>query len=173
MKIIENTDVFPPRKHYAEVEPKFFNFTKTCRVLPATYFNEPNTIFWLKAQFAPGDKKTFPNGGFEVYGPEGSTHNFELDQVIVHPYHLRMMKYFSKTENTVKEKVINVMGNGKRGRPKMDPSLKKNQGPYIPTGGQRGRKRMSDEDRATRDAKLAVKKSNSSGKRGRPKKQTS
>ena len=65
------------------------------------------------------------------------------------------------------------MGNGKGGRPKMDPSLKKNQGPYVPTGRQRGRKRMSDEDRATRDAKLAVKKSNSSGKRGRPKKQTS
>ena len=172
MKIIENTDVFPPRKHYAEVEPKFFNFTKTCRVLPATYFNEPNTIFWLKAQFAPGEKRTFPNGGFEVYGPEGSTHNFDLDQVVVHPYSLRMMKYFSKSEGTVKDKVVKIMGNGgKRGRPKIDPLLKKTLLTYVPTGGKKGRKRMSDEDRAIRDAKVAAKKVGSTGKKGRPRKQ--
>ena len=172
MKVIIDTNVFPPRKYYVEVEPKFTEFTKSCRVLPTTYFDEPNTMFFLKAKYAPGDKKTFPNGGFEIYGPEGSTHSFDLDQVIVHPYCLRMMKYFSKTKNTVKEKIINIMGNGKRGRPRknVEGHIKPT---YVPTGGQRGRKRMSDEDRATRDVKLATKKSNSSGKRGRPKTQTS
>ena len=171
MKVEENINVFPPRKFYVEVEPKFVEFTKSCRVLPVTYFNEPNTMFTLKARYLPGEKRTFPNGGFEVYGPEGSTYNYELDQVVVHPYQFRMMKYFSKTENTVKDKVIKVVGNGKRGRPKIDPSLKKTLPTYVPTGGKKGRKRMSDEDRAIRDAKVAAKKANSTGKKGRPRKQ--
>lgn len=173
MKIEENVDVFPPRKHYVEVEPKFTEFTKSCRVLPVTYFDEPNTVFFLKAKYLPGEKRTFPNGGFEVYGPEGSTHNFELDQVVVHPYSLRMMKYFSKTEGTVKEKIVKIMGEGgKRGRPrtKSEDYVKP---VYVPTGGKKGRKRMSDEDRAIRDAKVAAKKVGSTGKKGRPRKQVS
>jgi hypothetical protein len=172
MKIEENVDVFPPRKYYMEVEPKFTEFTQSCRVLPVTYFDEPNTIFFLKAKYLPGEKRTFPNGGFEVYGPEGSTHNFDLDQVIVHPYSLRMMKYFSKSEDIVKDKVIKIMGNGgKRGRPRVN--LEGHIKPaYVPTGGKKGRKKMSDEDRATRDAKLAEKKSKGTGRKGRPQKQT-
>ena len=171
MQIEINNECFPPRKHYVEVEPKFVEFTKSCRVLPVTYFDEPNTVFFLKARYLPGEKRTFPNGGFEVYGPEGSTHNFELDQVVVHPYSLRMMKYFSKTEGTVKDKVIKVMGNGgKRGRPRKN--LEGHVKPaYVPTGGKKGRKRMSDEDRAIRDAKVAAKKVGGTGKKGRPRKQ--
>ena len=165
MKIEQNDDVFPPRKFYVELEPKFLNFTKDCRVLPVTYFEEHNTVFHLKAKFEPGEKRTFPNGGFEVYGPEGSTHNFDLDQVMVHPFHLRMARFFSKKENTVKEKIVNIMGNGKRGRPKTRPEGFEAPA-YVPTGGKRGRKPMSDEDRVIRDAKLANKKP-SSGKRGR------
>jgi hypothetical protein len=65
MKVIIDTNVFPPRKYYVEVEPKFTEFTESCRVLPTTYFDEPNTMFFLKAKYAPGDKKTFTNGGFE------------------------------------------------------------------------------------------------------------
>ena len=171
MEIKENVDVFPPRKYYVGVEPKFVDFTKSCRVLPVTYYGEPNTMFTLKAKYMPGEKITFPNGGFEVYGPEGSTHNFDLDQVVVHPYSLRMMKYFSKSEGIVKDKVIKIMGNGgKRGRPrtKLEGHVKPT---YVPTGGKRGRKRMSDEDRAIRDAKVAAKKIGGTGKKGRPRKQ--
>jgi hypothetical protein len=173
MKIEENINVFPPQKYYVEVEPKFNEFTKSCRVLPVTYFEEPNTVFILKAKYLPGEKRTFPNGGFEVYGPEGSTHNFELNQVVVHPYELRMMKYFSKSQNIVKDKVVKVMGNGgKRGRPRTN--VKGHVKPvYVPTGGKKGRKRMSDEDRATRDAKVAAKKVGGTGKKGRPRKQVS
>ena len=141
MKIEENVNVFPPQKYYVEVEPKFNEFTKSCRVLPVTYFEEPNTMFILKAKYLPGEKRTFPNGGFEVYGPEGSTHNFDLNQVVVHPYELRMMKYFSKSQNIVKDKVVKVMGNGgKRGRPRT-----KSEGHvkpiYVPTGGKKRQKK--------------------------------
>lgn len=173
MKIIEDTSVFPPRKHFVDVDPKFQQFTKGCRVLPAVYFEEPNINFVLKAQYAPGDKPSFPNGGFEVYGPEGSTYNYELDQVVVHPYHLRLMKYFSKNENVDKEKVVRVVGNGKRGRPKVDPSLKKTLPKYVPTGGKRGRKPLDPEVKAAREAAMLEKRKNSNGKRGRPKKQSS
>ena len=166
MKVEIDELVFPPRKFFTELEPKFLNFTKDCRVLPATYFEEYNTAFHLKAMYAPGEKKTFPNGGFEIYGPEGTVHNFDLDQVIVHPFHLRMARFFSKKDNVVKEKIVNIMGNGKRGRPSIDPSLRKIQGPYVPTGGKRGRKALSDEERMERDAKKSTKKS-VTGKRGR------
>jgi len=170
MKIEEDNTLFPPRKYYAETEEKFTAFTPNCRVLPANYFNEYNTFFTLKARYEPGENKFFPKGGFEIIHSEGGTYNYYLDEVIIHPFHLGMRRFFTKSENIVKDKVTNL-NPGKRGRPKIDPLLKKNQGPYVPTGKQRGRKRMSDEDRATRDAKLAVKKSTSSGRRGRPKKQ--
>ena len=173
MKVIENTDVFPPRKHFEDVEPKFTEFTKGCRVLPAVYFEEPNIFFTLKARYEPGEKSSFPNGGFEVYGPEGSKYHYELDQVVVHPYQFRMMKYFSKSENTTKDKVIRVVGNGKRGRPKIDPSLKKTLPTYVPTGGKRGRKPMDPALKAAKEAEMAAKKAKGTGKRGRPKKQVS
>ena len=173
MKVEIDTNVFPPRKCFVDVEPKFFDFTKSCRVLPSTYFDEPNVTFTLKARYRPGEKSTFPNGGFEVYGPEGAVHNFELDQLVVHPFHFRMTKYFSKTEGTVKEKVVKIMGDGgKRGRPRVNTENQVKQA-YVPTGGKKGRKRMSDEDRAIRDSKLAAKKVGSTGKKGRPKKQVS
>ena len=169
MKVVENTDVFPPRKHFTEVEQKFTEFTKGCRVLPASYFEEPNTHFVLKARYEPGDKASFPNGGFEVYGPEGSVHNFELDQVVVHPFQLRMMKYFQKTEH--KEKVVKVVSTGKRGRPAKDPSERKVKEVYVPTGGKRGRRPMDPALKAAKEAEMAAKKAKGTGKRGRPKKQ--
>jgi hypothetical protein len=173
MKVIENTDVFPPRKHFVDVEPKFNEFTKNCRVLPAVYFDEPNVHFILKARYEPGEKSSFPNGGFEVYGPEGSTYNYELDQVVVHPYQFRMMKYFSKIENTVKDKVIKVVGDGKRGRPRKEPGDLKVKTVYIPTGGKRGRKSIDPVIKAAKKAELAAKKAKGSGKKGRPRKQIS
>lgn len=172
MKIVENTDVFPPRKYFVEVEPKFTEFTKGCRVLPAAYFYNPNLFFTLKARYEPGENKFFPKGGFEVVFSEGGIYNYELDQVVVHPYHLRMMKYFSKVENVVKEKVTTGNG-GKRGRPRKDPSDLKSKTVYTPTGGKRGRKPMNPEIKAAKQAKIAAKKAKGTGKKGRPRKQIS
>ena len=170
MKVEVNENVFPPRKHFVNVEEKFTNFTDRCRVLPATYFEEPNTLFFLKAKYLPGEKKTFPNGGFEVYTSENAIHNFELDQCVVHPFQFGMTKYFSKVENTVKEKVTTGV-KGKRGRPRINPDELKTFAAYVPKGTKRGRQPLSDEARAERDAKLAEKKAMSSGRRGRPKRQ--
>jgi len=164
MKVIEDVDVFPPRKHFIEVESKFNSFSLGCRVLPAPYFEEPNTRFTLKKRYEIGEKKSFPKGGFEVYGPDGGTYNYELDQVIVHPYELKMKNFFSKVEKVDKEKVSTGI-KGKRGRPKMDPSLRKTPTQYVPTGGKRGRKPM---DPVLKAAKLAAQANKKTGKRGRP-----
>jgi len=172
MKVTEDINVFPPRSFYENVDPKFLNFTNRCRVLPAPYFSEYNIYFEIRRKFEPGENKYFPKGGFEVYGPEGSLHNYELDQVIVHPFHLGMSKFFSKSQNVTKEKVT-TGPKGKRGRPKKDPSERKVLQVYVPTGGKRGRKPMDPELKAAKEAALAAKKAKGTGKRGRPKKQVS
>lgn len=169
MKIQEDVTVFPTRKFYVDVDAKFTNFTPKCRVLPVVYYEDPTTHFELKKIYAPGEKRTFPNGGFEVYGPDGGVYNYDLDQVVVHPYQLKMMKYFTKTENVVKEKVSTGV-KGKRGRPSIDPSLKKTLTAYVPTGGARGRKPMDPALKAIKDAEKAERTMRSGNKRGRPKK---
>ena len=84
--------VVGPFKIYKDVDGKFKNFTDGCRVLPSTYFeNEYTTVFTLKRKYEPGENKTFKNGGFEVYGPSGEIRNFDLDQVIVHPFELKIL----------------------------------------------------------------------------------
>ena len=171
MKVTEDINVFPPRSFYENVDQKFLNFTNRCRVLPVPYFSEYNTYFELKRRFEPGESKHYPNGGFEVYGPEGSLHSYDLDQVIVHPFHLGMTKFFSKSQNATKEKVT-TGPKGKRGRPrsnkeKAEPKV------YVPTGGKRGRPSLSPDEKAKREAKKVVKAKASGGKKGRPKKQVS
>lgn len=172
MKVLEDNTVFPPRKHYTEIDEKFLNFKPKCRVLPANYYDEYNTWFTLKARYEPGENKYFPNGGFEIVHSEGGTYNYYLDEVIVHPFELGMKKYFTKSENVVKEKVT-TGAPGKRGRPKKDPSELKVKEVYVPTGGKRGRPAMDPTLKAAKEAKVAERKKNSNGKRGRPKKQSS
>jgi hypothetical protein len=77
-----------------------------------------------------------------------------LDALIVHP------RYFKKKAKIEKYKVTG----GKRGRPSMDPSLKKVLGPYVPTGGKRGR---PSKDPSEIKSTVYVP---TGGKRGRPKK---
>lgn len=170
MKVLENTEKFPPYNYYAEVEEKFLKFTPNCRVLPARYFNEPNIHFTLKRKFMPGENKFFPNGGFEVTDINGGIYNFNLDEVVVHPYHLGMKKYFTTSPTVVdKEKVITGEKRG-RGRPKMDPSLRKTPVTYVPKGTKRGRKPLSPEVKAQREAEKLAKHKEGTKKRGRPKK---
>jgi hypothetical protein len=172
MNVVENTEIFPPRKYFVDVEEKFTKYIIGGRVLPVTHFEDPSIHFTLKAVYQPGDKKTFPNGGFEVYGPEGSVFNYELDQLVMHPFHYRMMSYFSKAQNAVKEK-ITTGEKGKRGRPRKDPSELKAQSVYVSTGGKRGRKPMDPVLKALKEAEKAERTKLSNGKRGRPKKMVS
>jgi hypothetical protein len=168
MNIKEDDSVFPPRKYFVDVDPKFTEFTPKCRVLTVSHYEDPTLSFTLKTIYAPGEKRTFSNGGVEVYGPDGGIYNYDLDQVVVHPYHLKMMKYFTKTANVVKEKISTGIP-GKKGRPKKDGELK-TKAVYIPTGGSRGRKAMDPALKAVKDAEKAERAKNSNGKRGRPKK---
>ena len=175
-------------KVYKDVDNKFMNFTKGCRVLPSPFFeNEHTTIFTLKQKYEPGENKYFIDGGFEVYGPSGEIRNFDLDQVIVHPFELKMTKFFEKEDNVVvanetvkdgvkrkrgrpslgldvKEKVVYIPTGGKRGRPaSLTPKT-----PKVSKGGKRGRPSLSDEEKIIRQAELNAKAKKSGGKRGRP-----
>lgn len=152
MKVVTDNNIFPPRKHYEDVDSKFTHFTPKCRVLPANYYETPTTVFTLKARYEPGESKYFPNGGFEVKHSEGGTYNYELDEVIVHPFELGMYKYFTKQQNVVKEKVIDPnKPKGKRGRKALDPEVKAAK-------------------EATKLAEAEERRKRSGGKRGRPKK---
>jgi hypothetical protein len=151
MKIIEKIkDGYIPYKAYEDVELQFKNFVKDVRVLPAEYFDEPNTYFTLRAMYQPGEKKSFPNGGFEVYFENGCIHNYDLDQVIVHPFVLGIKKFGNK-ENTNEVKISK---------------------PKNTTPGKKGRKPLSVEEKAKREQEKALKHSKSNGKKGRPSKYT-
>lgn len=168
MKVVTDNEVFPPRKHFVDIDLKFTKFAPKCRVLPANYFEEPNTMFTLKARYEPGENKYFPNGGFEVVHSEGGTYNYYLDEVVVHPFELGMYKFFTKSENVVKEKISTGIP-GRRGRPKKDGELKTKL-VYVPTGGKRGRRPMDPTLKAAKEVEKAERAKNSNGRRGRPKK---
>lgn len=172
MELKENINIFPPRKFYENVDTKFLNFTPKCRVLPAQYYNDYDIYFELKRRYEPGENKYFPNGGFEVYGPEGSMHNYDLDQVIVHPFHLHMTKFFTTSQSVKdKEKVLDPnKPKGKRGRPSIPEHLRKTPKVYTPNGGKRGRKPLDPNIKAERERIKAEKSKVSNGKRGRPRK---
>lgn len=158
---------------FADVEPEFINFTPGCRVLPAPYYNEYNNDFTLKRKYEPGEKPSFKDGGFEVWeGNGGKILSFDLDQVVLHPFELGKFKYFSKTADIeVKEKVTDPnKPKGSRGRPR---KLDENGNPiiidrtYVPTGGQRGRKKLSEEEKAKRELEKANQPIKEKGQRGR------
>ena len=173
MKIVENTQAFPPYKHFTDVEEKFLNFEPNCRVLTARHSDDPSILFTLKKRHEPGSPG-FPQGGFEVFGPDGGVFNFMLDEVMVHPFHLGMRKFFSKQENITKEKVTDPnKPKGRRGRPKIDPSLKKTLPTYQSTGGKRGRPKLDPAMKAAKEAAKLERRNRTGGRKGRPKKQVS
>ena len=100
--------------------------------------------------YQPGEKKSFPNGGFEVYFENGCIHNYDLDQVIVHPFVLGIKKFGNDT-TTNKIKVVK--------------EAKK-------TPGKKGRKPLSSEEKAKREQDKLERTAKSGGKKGRPSKYT-
>jgi hypothetical protein len=156
MKVIDIEAPIYPRKVYVieENEQEYLNFTEGIEVLPAQYFDNNNgTTFYFRKRFEPGER-FYPEGGYEVVEENGARRSFSLDALIVHP------KYFARKAKAEKIR----KSSGKRGRPKMDPSLKKTPTVYVKTGGKRGRPKK---DPSQLKSVAYVK---TGGKRGRPKK---
>jgi hypothetical protein len=158
MKVIEKPWHYGTYLAYDETEEIFVPTERGVRVLPAPFFYDKKLYFELKTAYAPGDKSTFPNGGYEVVDVSGGIRSYDLDQVIIHPQVLHNKKMLDKmarrAEKQAKKnnRVSNKIGrenkpkHGKKGRPALDPAVK-----------------------AHRDRIKADAKDRSGGKRGRPK----
>ena len=157
MKVIEIEAPVYPRKAYVveSDEQHFLEFKSGIEVLPAMYYDSnPDTIFYYRKKHEDGEPG-WRGGGYECFEENGAKRAFHLDSLIVHP------RYFKRK---AKAKAILDKPKGKRGRPKMDPALKKTPTVYVKTGGKRGRPKM---DPALKKSIVYVK---TGGKRGRPKK---
>jgi hypothetical protein len=155
MKVIDIDAPIVPRKAYVVDldEQHFLEFKEGIEVLPAQYYeNEYGNKFYYFKKHEDGEPG-WKGGGYECTDETGARRAFHLDALIVHP------KLFKK-----KAKVQENKPKGKRGRPKMDPSLKKTPTVYVKTGGKRGRPKM---DPTLKKSMVYVK---TGGKRGRPRK---
>lgn len=166
MKLLEKDFVVGGAKcgttlHYDEVEPELQvtpETPKLTRVLPSPFFYEKRLFFYLIKRYEPGEKKTFPRGGYEVRDEGGALRSYNLDQVIIHPAVIKHKKTLDKmarrAEKEARKRDRRVQkaerkastGTGRRGRPALDPALK-----------------------AARAAEQAARAQKSGGKRGRPK----
>jgi hypothetical protein len=158
MKVISVEANISPRKVYVveNDEQQYLEFTEGIEVLPAMYYeSDPGTKFYFKKKHEDGEPG-WKGGGYECVEENGARRAFHLDSLIVHP------KYFKRKEKAAK--ILKRTGTGKRGRPKMDPALKKTPTVYVKTGGKRGR---PAKDPSERKSTVYVK---TGGKRGRPKK---
>ena len=158
MKVIEIEANIVPRKAYVvdTDEQQYLEFTDGIEVLPAIYYeSDPGTKFYFKKKHEDGEPG-WKGGGYECVEENGARRAFHLDSLIVHP------RYFKRKEKA--EKIRTSTGTGKRGRPKMDPLLKKTLVVYVKTGGKRGRPKM---DPTLKKSMVYVK---TGGKRGRPRK---
>jgi hypothetical protein len=117
------------------------------------YESSPDSKFYYRKKHEPGTPG-WKDGGYECVEENGAVRAFYLDSLIVHP------RYFKRKEKAAKI----LKSKGKRGRPKMDPSLKKTPVVYVKTGGKRGRPKM---DPSLKKSIVYVK---TGGKRGRPRK---
>ena len=178
MKVIERDWAYGKYLAYDETEDIFVPTEKGTRVLPAPFFYDKKLYFELWKRYEPGDKPTFPNGGYEVVDVSGGIRSFDLDQVIIHPAVLKHKKMLDKMarraekEQKKRERRVKQIGRenkvktGKRGRPALSTTEKmvrdnlKEQA-KARSGGKRGRPK-SDTPKAVSIPKV------SSGKRGRP-----
>ena len=178
MKVIERDWQYGKYLAYDETEEIFVPTEKGVRVLPAPFFYDKKLYFELWKKYEPGDKPTFPNGGYEVVDVSGGIRSFDLDQVIIHPAVLQHRKMLDKMarraekEQKKRERRSKQIGKenkvktGKRGRPALSTSEKmvrenlKEQA-KVRSGGKRGRPK-SDTSKTVSTPKV------SSGRRGRP-----
>ena len=178
MKVIEKQWQYGTYLAYDEIDENFLATEKGIRVLPAPFFYDKKLYFELWKRYEPGDKATFPNGGYEVVDVSGGIRSYDLDQIIIHPQvlqHKKMLdkmarraeKQAKKRERTMKKiGKDNKVKHGRRGRPAIDPALKAARAASkveagVRSGGKRGRPK-STEPKAVSTPKV------STGKRGRP-----
>jgi hypothetical protein len=158
MKVIEKQWQYGSFLAYDEIDENFLATEKGVRVLPAPFFYDKKLYFELWKRYEPGEKTTFPNGGYEVVDVSGGIRSYDLDQIIIHPQVLQHKKMLDKMARRAekqakkRERTMKKIGrenkpkHGRRGRPALDPALK-----------------------AKRDAEKAQSQVRSGGKRGRPK----
>ena len=178
MKVIERPWNYGTYLAYDGIDEEFLATEKGIRVLPAPFFYDKKLYFELWKRYEPGDKATFPNGGYEVVDVSGGIRSYDLDQIIIHPQvlqHKKMLdkmarraeKQAKKRERTMKKiGKENKVKHGRRGRPAIDPALKAARVASkveagVRSGGKRGRPK-STEPKAVSTPKI------STGKRGRP-----
>ena len=178
MKVIEKPWKYGTFLAYEDVEPELAEVKFNDRVLPAPFFYEKKLFFWLIKRYEPGEKETFPNGGYEVRDEAMAIRSYDLDQVILHPHVIKHQKTLDKMARRAekeqrkrerkRDKVVKAVtkGDGKRGRPAIDPALKAARIALkaeagVRSGGKRGRPK-STEPKVVSTPKI------SSGKRGRP-----
>lgn len=157
MKVISIPDpTMGTRKKFVveENESELLNFQPGIEVLPAMYHESVNSGNYYYVKLHEPGEKSWKDGGHECIDENGFMRAFHLDSLIVHP------RVFAKKVKTK----VKVESTGKRGRPKMDPSLKKTVEAYVKTGGKRGR---PAKDPSELKSIVYVK---TGGKRGRPKK---
>lgn len=169
-KVIENPFIVGTTQcgtflSYEEVEPELTITPETeqySRVLPAPFFYEKRLYFGLIRRYEPGEKVSFPNGGFEVRDESGALRSYDLNQVIIHPQVIKHRKTLDKmARRAEKEKVKR-----ERERKRIERGAKpKNKS----TTGKRGRPALSPEAKAAREAEVIARATRSGGKRGRPK----
>lgn len=178
MKVIEKPWQYGTYLAYDETEEIFIPTEKGVRVLPAPFFYDKKLYFELWKRYEPGEKSTFPNGGYEVVDVSGGIRSFDLDQVIIHPAVLKHKKMLDKMARRAEKEQkqrdrrvkqiskANKIKTGKRGRPALSSAEKlvrenlKEQA-KVRSGGKRGRPK-SDTPKVVSTPKV------SSGRRGRP-----
>ena len=178
MKIIEKQWKYGTYLAYEDVEPELAEIKFGDRVLPAPFFYEKKLFFWLIKRYEPGEKETFPNGGYEVRDEAMAIRSYDLDQVILHPAIIKHKKTLDKMARRAEkeqrkrerkrdkvQKVVSV-GGGRRGRPALDPAEKARRAESkvesaVKSGGKRGRPKSTE-------PKLVSTQVVSKGKRGRP-----
>jgi hypothetical protein len=147
--------------HYEEVEQELQvtpETPKLTRVLPSSFFYEKRLFFYLIKRYEPGEKKTFPQGGFEVRDEGGALRSYNLDQIIIHPAVIKHKKTLEKMARKAEKE------QRKRAR-----RAKTTDQPEKPKHGRRGRPAMDPALKAAKEADKAAKAVVSGGRRGRPK----
>lgn len=152
---------------YEDIEPELLVTSETpkmTRVLPSQFFYEKRLFFFLIKRFEPGEKASFPNGGFEVRDEGGALRSFEMDQVIIHPQVIKHQKTLEKmARRAEKEQAKRERKSKKSERTREKVERQKR------SGGKRGRPALDPVEKARREAEKVSRAQKSGGKRGRPK----
>ena len=148
---------------YEDIEPELLITPQTeqySRVLPAPFFYEKRLFFGLIKRYEPGEKPSFPNGGFEVRDEGGAVRSYDLDQVIIHPQVIKHKKTLDKMARRAEKEQKKRERQWKKAARESKPKNKT---------GKRGRPTLDPAVKAAREAEVIARAARSGGKRGRPK----